>query len=210
MAMIVLILISSYIVGSISISFFAGKILRGIDIRDYGSGNLGATNVYRILGLRAAIVVVCGDILKGLVPILSVNLLYDLGFLVLSPPKLDLLKIGAGLSVIIGHLFPIFHKFKGGKGVATSTGVFLGLTPVVMMVVFIVFFIIVILTRYVSVGSIVGALLMPILMWFRGEGTFVTLFGVVVGILVIMRHIPNIKRLLKGRESRFGERVRLD
>lgn len=205
-----LVLMGSYIVGSVPTSFLAGKILKGIDIRNYGSGNVGATNVHRVLGLKAAISVVFIDVFKGALPIFILSLLHDLGHLDLSPHRLDLLKIGAGMAVVVGHLFPVFLGFKGGKGVATSSGVFIGLSPISMLIVLAIFFVIVILTRYVSVGSIVGALLLPILISLRGEGIFIVLFAGVTSALVILKHIPNIKRLLRGTEYRFGERVNLD
>jgi glycerol-3-phosphate acyltransferase PlsY len=201
----ILMIVFGYLVGAIPTGVLAGKLLRGVDIRTIGSGNVGATNVYRLLGFKAAIFVLLFDVAKGAGVVYIVNLLADYQFFPFPKEGVEFLKILAGLAAITGHTFTIFLRFKGGKGVATSAGVFIGLAPLPMMVIIPTFFLIAVLTRFVSVGSIVGAFLLPLLMCLLKQGPIVTLFGGVVAILIIIKHIPNIRRLLAGTEYSFGE-----
>lgn len=203
----ILIILFGYLVGSIPTGFLICKFVRGIDIRTVGSGNVGATNVYRLLGLKYAIIVLLLDLAKGAGVVYLVNCLAGYRFFPFSMEGVEFLKVLTGFAAIAGHSFPIFLRFKGGKGVATATGVFIGLSPAPMMVIIPVFFLIVILTRFVSVGSIVAAFLLPVLMCLLRQGPIITLFGGIVAILIIIRHIPNIRRLLSGREYRFGEKT---
>lgn len=206
---VILVILFGYLVGSIPTGFLVGKFTRKVDIRRLGSGNVGVTNVYRLLGSKAAIFVLLFDVGKGAGVIYLVNLLANHQFFSLSKEGIELLKVLVGLAVISGHVFTIFLRFKGGKGVAASTGVLIGLAPVPMMVIIPVFFVILILTHYVSVGSIVGAMLLPVLMCIVEQGPIITLFGGIVGILIILKHIPNIRRLLNGTEYKFGERIKI-
>lgn len=203
----ILVILFSYLVGSIPTGFLAGKFFRGVDIRTIGSGNVGATNVYRLLGIKWAVFVLLLDAAKGAGVVYLVNLLADYQLFSFSREGIELLKVFAGLAAIAGHTFTVFLRFKGGKGVATAAGVFIGLAPAPMMVSILVFFVVVVLTRFVSVGSIVGAMLLPILMCLLKQGSIITLFGGVIAILIIIKHIPNIRRLLSGTEYKFGERI---
>lgn len=201
-----LLILFSYLVGSIPTGYLVGR-LKGVDLRMLGSGNVGATNVARILGIRAAIFILFFDMAKGAMVIYLVSLLANWQFFSFSPERIEFLRVSVGLAAICGHIFTPFLEFRGGKGVATLTGVLIGLAPMPMIIILPVFLTIVILTRFVSVGSIVGALLLPILMCILKQGPIITLFGGIAGILIIIRHIPNIRRLLSNTEYRFGERI---
>jgi glycerol-3-phosphate acyltransferase PlsY len=195
----VLLLVFSYLLGSISFSYFISKGVKGVDIRKVGSGNAGATNISRILGLKFALLVLILDALKGLVVVLLASYLTTEIWLIL-------LCSGA---VIVGHNWPVYFGFKGGRGVATTFGVFLGIAPVPTLAVFLLFIIIVLMTRYVSFGSIIGAISIPFVMliWQYPRPYFI--FGLAVCLLLLWRHAPNIKRLLQGKESKLGEKVKV-
>ena len=191
----------AFFLGAIPFGLVAGK-LRGVDLRKEGSGNIGATNALRLLGIPMGIAVLILDTLKGLLPVLAAR------WFGLSSGWV----VAAGLCAALGHIFSPFIGFKGGKGVATSLGVLLGLSPLVAGIAAAAFFVTVFLTRYVSLGSIIGAATQAGLFLFlpaaqlQGDPLPYRLFGVIVGILVIVRHQANIKRLLNGTENRFGEK----
>lgn len=191
----------SYLLGSIPTGYLAGKILKGIDIRDHGSKNMGATNVFRVLGKAPGIIVLVLDVLKGALAVAVVPRVFGL--------QDNLSYIFCGLIAVCGHNWTVFLKFKGGKGVATSLGVFIGLTiqiaslrlAVALCVltwlgVFVVF-------GYVSLASLVAAAVLPLLMVLFYQPIELVMLGVVFCGLVVLRHRPNIQRLLQGRESRF-------
>ena len=198
--MTVFLLIFSYLIGSISFSYFISKGIKGVDIRKVGSGNAGATNTARVLGLKYALLVLALDALKGLVVILLASFLTADTWLVLL----------SGGAVIIGHNWPVFFGFKGGRGVATTFGVFLGIVPVPALIVFLLFIIIIIFTRYVSLASIFGALSIPVVMLLLRLPRDYFIFALAVCLLLLWRHAPNIKRLLQGKESRLGEKVNIN
>jgi len=194
---ILLILIISYLIGSIPTAYIVGRICAKVDIRTVGSCNVGASNVYRVVGKSAGIGVLIVDILKGLLPVYVVTLL-EFG---------TIHKILAGVGAISGHTWPIFLKFKGGKGVATSLGVFLGLTPIPVLTAVIVFILVVAISRYISLGSIIAAFWLSLLLLFSEKENLIKIFGMAVCLLVVIKHIPNIKRLITGQEHKFGTKI---
>jgi glycerol-3-phosphate acyltransferase PlsY len=193
-------LIASYLVGAVPTSYLAGRVFRGIDLREHGSRNLGATNLYRVLGWRFAIPVGLFDVAKGLVPVL------------LFAPRVSssqLFALVCGLTAVLGHVFSIFVGFKGGKGVATAAGVMLGLFPVSLGVAVLVWITLVYLTGYVSVGSILGAAVLPLAVHLLEPPDQPVVLWLVVGAAgaIVWFHRGNIQRLLRGTENRFGRRA---
>jgi glycerol-3-phosphate acyltransferase PlsY len=197
---VAILLAASYLLGAIPTSYLAGKWFRGIDLREHGSRNLGATNLYRLLGWKFAIPVGLFDVAKGAVPVL-----------VFGPraPELPYFPIWCGLAAVLGHVFSVFVRFRGGKGVATAAGMVIALAPLAFLVVLVAWVLVVRLTGYVSLGSILAAALFPIadyvLQPARRSG--VTLgFDLALAALIIWKHRANIQRLLAGTEGRFGRR----
>ncbi|WP_339011912.1 glycerol-3-phosphate 1-O-acyltransferase PlsY [Fusobacterium animalis] len=186
-------IILSYFFGAIPSGVWIGKIFKNIDVRDYGSKNSGATNSYRVLGAKLGIAVLIIDVLKGFIPLYiasKFNLAYN-----------DLVILG--LVAILAHTFSCFISFKGGKGVATSLGVFLFLAPVITLILLIIFILVVYFTKYISLGSITAAFLLPIFTFFTHRDTYLFTLSVVIAIFVIYRHKTNISRLLSGTENKF-------
>ncbi len=183
---------ASYLIGSIPTGLLLGKAY-GIDVRNEGSGNIGATNLYRTVGRKVGIITLIGDCLKGLLPVLLVK------FSALPPE----FAAWVGLAAFCGHVFSLFLKFKGGKGVATALGVFLALSPQAVAVAIGLFAVVMFLWRYVSLGSICAAAAMPPAVFFLGGNNNVTAVTVAIAVIVIIRHRENIKRLLSGTENKF-------
>ena len=186
-------IILSYFFGAIPSGVWIGKIFKNIDVRDYGSKNSGATNSYRVLGAKLGIAVLIIDVLKGFIPLYiasKFNLEYN-----------DLVVLG--LVAILAHTFSCFISFKGGKGVATSLGVFLFLAPVITLILLVIFILVVYFTKYISLGSITAAFLLPIFTFFTHRDTYLFTLSVVIAIFVIYRHKTNISRLLSGTENKF-------
>ena len=186
-------IILSYFFGAIPSGVWIGKIFKNIDVRDYGSKNSGATNSYRVLGAKLGIAVLIIDVLKGFIPLYiasKFNLAYN-----------DLVILG--LVAILAHTFSCFISFKGGKGVATSLGVFLFLIPVITLILLVIFILVVYFTKYISLGSITAAFLLPIFTFFTHRDTYLFTLSVVIAIFVIYRHKTNISRLLSGTENKF-------
>ncbi len=195
----------SYLLGSIPAGYLAGRVA-GIDIRHAGSGNIGATNVMRILGKRYGYPVFIVDFLKGLIAV-SLSILIEKRAQPLSVPT-ELIGIIAAISCVIGHSFPVWLSFKGGKGVATSMGALFGLMPFVALIGVAVWVITFEMTRYVSVASMIAVLTVPIsiliLMPLKQTGGAVLLyFSICLAALVIFRHRSNLSRLVRGTEPRF-------
>ncbi|BBB92980.1 MAG TPA: glycerol-3-phosphate 1-O-acyltransferase PlsY [Methylomusa anaerophila] len=188
-----LIIIASYLVGSIPNGLIVGKLMRGVDLRQFGSKNIGATNAYRVLGPWPAFWVFLTDALKGIVGVLLGQLLSGTA----------LAQLAGGMAAIAGHNWSIYLKFKGGRGVATSLGVIAVITPQATLIVFIVWMLIVYFTRYVSLASIVAAALAPVCIWLLGGQQEFFYFAVVAALFVIIRHRPNVERLLKGEEPKI-------
>jgi len=183
----------SYLIGSIPNGLIVGKLAKGVDIRRFGSKNIGATNVYRVLGPWPALWVLLTDIAKGMAGVY-------LGLTLIGAPAGAL---AGGIAAIAGHNWSLFLGFKGGRGVATALGVIIVIKPKVTAIVFFVWAVIVYFTRYVSLGSIVAAFVAPPLIWLLGERTEYLYFGVVAALFVIVRHRPNIERLLRGEELKI-------
>lgn len=180
-------------IGSIPNGLIVGKMLGDVDLRQFGSKNIGATNAFRVLGPWPALLVFLTDAAKGVAGVY-------LGQILAGTP---LALLAGGIAAIAGHNWSVFLGFKGGRGVATGLGVVAVLSPKVTLIVFLVWALIVYFTRYVSLGSIVAAALVPILMWFLGEQYEFLIFGVIAALFVIVRHKPNIQRLLKGEELKI-------
>ncbi len=194
--------IISYFIGSIPFGFLITKIVKGVDIRQIGSGNPGATNVSRVLGKPYGILVFFLDMLKGFLPIFTFDLLFGSHD---HSPSLIL----CGIGVICGHTFPIFLGFKGGKAAATGCGVFLWLAPIPLLVSVAIWLITISISRYISLGSIISSIILVTSLILLGKdpfgrGLYVTLFSVFMAILIIIRHKSNIKRLLNGTENKIG------
>lgn len=193
-------LLASYFVGAIPTSYLAGRIFRGIDLREHGSRNLGATNVYRTLGPRYAIPVGLVDIAKGAVPVL-----------VFGPRVSDseLFALACGIAAILGHVFSVFVRFRGGKGVATAAGVMLGLAPLALGVAALTWLAVLKLTGYVSLASVGAAALFPLAVYLleRPDRPEILWLDALVAAAIIWLHRANIRRLLNGTESRFGRRA---
>jgi len=188
---------AAYLMGSIPTGYLIVKWLKGLDIRSVGSGNIGATNVKRVLGLKWFFGVLFLDALKGFLPVLAVKLLF---------PQYQFLPVIAALCAVLGHTFTIFLNFKGGKGVATGLGVFLALAPLSVICSLASFVIILFMFKYISLGSIVAAVLLPAFVFIFGENGFlnlVLLFAVFTAVFVVYKHKENINRLREGTESKF-------
>ncbi len=190
---IILACILSYLVGSIPTGLVLGKLIWHVDLREYGSHNIGATNAWRTLGKGPGVTICVLDLLKG-----ALGVWFGLHFSG-APAALVL----GGIFAIVGHSWSLFLGFKGGKGVATGLGVILMLMPKATLFVFLVWLLLVLLTRYVSLGSIVAAALVPVFAWFFNEPAEYILFGLAAAIFVIYRHKSNIGRLLNGTESKI-------
>lgn len=193
--------ILAYLLGSIPSAVWISRKYYGIDIREYGSKNAGATNMLRVLGKRAALPVFVIDMAKGFV---AVQLAHFSGYMQGSEAMFTMKIVLVGAAVL-GHIFPIFAKFKGGKGVATLAGAVLGVYPPAVLLCLATFFIILLVTHYVSVSSMTAGIMFPIYTYFVfGEHSRVLLwFGIAVALLLIFTHRKNIKRLFKGTESKI-------
>jgi len=198
-----LLIILAYLIGSIPSALLISRKFFGIDIRDYGSGNMGATNTFRVLGSRYGTIVMIMDILKGASAVALYNFLpyYYSGDAELQRTNF---MIGLGLAAVVGHIFPIFANFKGGKGVATLFGMLLAIQPFVAVSCVGVFLLVLYLTRYVSLSSILASLFLPIsVLWIWNEHEVLyRIFALLVAALVILTHQKNIGRILRGVESR--------
>jgi acyl phosphate:glycerol-3-phosphate acyltransferase len=189
-------LLLAYLMGSIPTSYAVGRLARGIDLREHGSGNLGATNTFRVLGWRAAAPVMVVDITKGWVP----TALFPLW----DGAAGGYWALAYGGAAIVGHLFSVFVGFKGGKGVATSAGVFLALAPWAVLIGFVLWGVTVVLTRMVSLGSLLAALTLPVAVFVTNEPRPIFWASIALSLLVIYAHRENIRRLAKGTEKRLG------
>ena len=198
---IILLMIVAYVLGSIPNALWIGKVFRGIDIREYGSRNTGSTNAARILGPRLGLLTLVLDVSKGSLPLLLA--LFFEKKISDSGADLNMVLIMIGICSIIGHSFSVFLKFKGGKAVATTVGVFIVLVPKAILIAAVIFFTIFIIFRYVSLSSILAAVTLPIAIFLVEEKISYTIFGILIAVLIIIKHRSNIKRLLNGTESKF-------
>jgi glycerol-3-phosphate acyltransferase PlsY len=197
---LVLAVLASYLLGAIPTSFLAGKFFRGIDLRQHGSGNLGATNLYRTLGARYAVPVGLLDMAKGAVPVMLVAPLAS---------GSRYFAILCGIIAVAGHVFSVFVRFRGGKGVATASGVMLGLTPWAVLVSLAVWLVVVRASGYVSLGSMAGAIVLPVAAWLLHPlQRDIIWIQILVALAIIWLHRANIRRLLAGTENRVGRRAK--
>lgn len=214
MESLLIVFILCYLIGSIPSSLWMGKIFYKIDIRNYGSGNAGATNTFRILGWKAGTIVLLFDFGKGL---LCTAVISQLAYSIGSGPisfhpnwEIDsMLVILSGMAAVIGHMFPVYAKFSGGKGAATACGMLYGIEPVSISITLAIFIIVMITTRYVSLGSIAGAVVYPVsqlvMRYWLGwdiDGSII-IFSSAIALGIIIKHKGNIERLFKGTENRI-------
>lgn len=228
MLTLIVILTLSYLIGSIPTSIIAGKLLKGIDIRDFGSGNAGGTNAFRVLGWKTGLTVTILDIVKGAIAAISVVVFFEAHPLGPMPDINPIaLRLIAGLSAVFGHVFTVFAGFKGGKGVSTAAGMMFAIAPVTTLIVLGIFLLVIFVSRYVSVASMLAAIAFPLIIAARrylfdlGEGLdyyikmfntrvfihdsldyHLLIFGFVVALAIVYTHRANIKRLLAGNENR--------
>ena len=199
MLKIIIYLLLAYLCGAIPFGYIIAKVFKHVNIRTIGSGNPGATNVYRTISKPLGVLTLVLDLLKGFIPVY---------FTMLLNPDSVWLIIAVAFVTIIGHVFTVFLNFKGGKGVATGCGVFLALNPLAILICFLVFVLFLVLFRYVSFASIMAAATLPISLYFLNSMAEIVIFASIISILVIVRHISNIKRLLNGTENKiYGTKV---
>jgi glycerol-3-phosphate acyltransferase PlsY len=215
MFLLATIIILSYLVGSIPTSIIVSKISKGIDIRNYGSGNAGGTNVMRVLGWKHGLFVIILDVMKGVLAVIVIARLHSGSIPFENATPFDdftLIQIIAGISAVIGHIWTVFAGFKGGKGIATALGMLLMIVTVDMLVAIGVFLIVVTVSRYVSLASIIGAIAVPLTLIVRenifhvdipGYSTLLP-FIILLTLLVIFTHRKNVVRLINGSESKVS------
>lgn len=193
-----------YLAGSIPTAYIAGRLVKGVDIRTVGSGNVGASNAMRLMGKGWGISILLFDAVKGLVPLLLI-----LHYFFAANPVRERYAMGGALACIVGHVFPVWLKFKGGKGVATGMGVMVAIVPLAVAAVLPVFIVVVAISKYISLGSILAAALLPAAFFIDHDfmshrELFVFVF--VACVFVIYKHKTNIRRILAGTENRLGEK----
>ncbi|HEX9917172.1 MAG TPA: glycerol-3-phosphate 1-O-acyltransferase PlsY [candidate division Zixibacteria bacterium] len=202
------VIIFRYFLGSIPFGVIISRLFKGIDVREYGSKNIGFTNVFRVVGILPAVIVLILDMGKGVLSILLVSQIVSSQV----PLSLTLVKIGAGIFVILGHIFPIFANFRGGKGVATAAGVLLALVPSEFILILVIFILIVSFTRYISLGSLISSLFLPLILTFekcylkKAIPIELIIISLILCFLIFYTHRQNIKRLLRGTENKFGKK----
>lgn len=206
MAAYIIVGLVAYLIGSISFSVIISKKMAGFDVREKGSGNAGATNMLRSVGKKAAILTLLGDALKGVVAILFAIIV---GLIAKNSDKSLLVQI-AGILVVVGHTFPIFFGFKGGKGVATSLGVVLMTNWKIGLICLVFALVLMALTRMVSMGSVGAAILFPVLVLFIhtnftvSEGSSYLVYSIILAVIVVFNHRSNIQRILSGTENKIS------
>ena len=199
-AVYVLVALVAYLIGSINFAIIFSKKFAGFDVREKGSKNAGTTNVLRTVGKKAAVLTLICDLLKGVVSVL----LAMLAAYIWKETDAEVLKYLAGLFAIIGHTWPVYYGFKGGKGVATSLGVLLMVNAQIGVICLVFALIIMIATRWVSLGSILAAILFPILTVFMTDNFWAKVISILIGLLVVFNHRSNIKRLKQGTENKLS------
>lgn len=196
--LLILIPLLGYLIGSIPFGSIIGRIAADTDITKRGSGNIGATNVARELGIQWGLITLFLDLIKGFLPVFFVISFYNPpgGFLLITVP----------VSLLLGHRFSPFLKFRGGKGVATALGIFLALSPLIVLVLFAVFILIVYLTDYVSLGSIIASCMMPLILFLTGKSPDLIITASCLAVIICFTHKDNIVRLIRGSERRWKNR----
>ena len=195
-AVFIPLLILIYLVAAIPTGVVLPRLMGLDDVRDKGSGNIGATNVYRVAGKLPGLLTLAGDILKGFLPLLATRLWLDP-----TPLQLGL----AGVVAIVAHCYPVYLRFRGGKGVATGLGIFLVIDPLAVLGGGVVFLLAVAITRYISLGSVLAAMTIPLLTMLTGRPLALVLCTCAIGAMVVWRHRDNLQRLMAGTENRFGK-----
>lgn len=215
MYLLLTIVLLSYLIGSIPTSIIVGKLVKGIDIRNFGSGNAGGTNVYRVLGWKYGILVILLDALKGALAVILVARLHygSMPFENATPfDDFTLVQIIAGVAAVIGHIWTIFAGFRGGKGIATALGMLITIITVDMLLAIVVFLLVVSISKYISLGSIIAAISVPLIMIIRenifhvdipGYGILLP-FCIGIALLIIYTHRKNLDRIFKGNENRVS------
>ncbi|MFP3861028.1 MAG: glycerol-3-phosphate 1-O-acyltransferase PlsY [Bacteroidales bacterium] len=194
-------IILAYLLGSIPTSVWIGKYFHNIDIREYGSGNAGATNTFRVLGTKAGIIVFVIDLLKGFI---AVNLIHLNTAFPGDSELFTTVQVGYGIAAILGHIFPVYAEFKGGKGVATLFGAILGISFYPTLIMAGIFFLTLFLTRYVSLSSLLAGISFPILIItvYNASALSLIIFSILIAVLIILTHQKNIERLINNEESK--------
>jgi len=202
---IISLVVIAYLVGSIPTAVWVGKAFYGIDIREHGSGNAGATNTIRVLGYKAGIPVMVVDVFKGWV---AVQIAVWLPFPDIPVESMTYVMVGCAVAAVLGHIFPFYAGYRGGKGVGTLAGVGLALYPVALLIVLAIFIVTLILTRYVSLSSILGAISFPFVVYFIVDERNLALLGLAlfVAIFIPLTHRKNIDRLIHRKEKKFDFR----
>ncbi len=200
--------IIAYLLGSIPTAVWIGKAWNGIDVREHGSKNAGATNTFRVLGKKPGITVLFIDIIKGFLAVSMPIFFLMSGYFSsnsITKDEIIYFQIIASFSAVLGHVFPVFASFKGGKGVATSLGVIIGIHPPAALLCLLLFLIIFVAFHYVSLGAICSSIAFPLTLFyvFEVKNSWLIIFSVILGILVILSHRKNIGRLIKGEESKM-------
>jgi len=205
---IILFVLLAYLTGAFPSAVWVGKTFYNIDVREYGSGNAGATNTFRVLGKGAGIPVLIMDIFKGW---LSVSYIHFLTTIPQSDEVAFEIQLAFGIAAVIGHLFPVYTGFRGGKGIATMLGLLIGLQPLVALFSFVVFVVVFLISRYVSLGSVIASFSFPIfvILILGSTNDPLNLFAIFVPILSLITHQKNIERLVRGEETKikFGKKL---
>ena len=205
---IILFILLAYLTGAFPSAVWVGKTFYNTDVREYGSGNAGATNTFRVLGKGAGIPVFLMDVLKGWLSVSYVNFISNAD--ILSPELFFENQLTFGIAAVIGHLFPIYTGFRGGKGIATMFGLLIGLQPLAAVFSFVVFVVVFMISKYVSLGSIIASLFFPIfvILVLGSINPSLNLFAIFVPILSLITHQKNIERLVRGEETKikFGKK----
>ncbi|MDQ4106257.1 MAG: glycerol-3-phosphate 1-O-acyltransferase PlsY [Actinomycetota bacterium] len=191
----VLLILTGYALGSIPTGLLVG-LLAGVDVRKVGSGNIGTANVLRGVGKWAAVATMVGDMLKGVIPVVLAKSLVDNAWVVAA----------VALAAVVGHCWPVFLRFKGGKGVATGSGTAIGLAPVAGLALFAFWWLVVLVSRYTSLGAIAVMIVSPFVFWLTGQPLPYVLYTIVGGALVLWRHRENARALMRGTERKVGQR----
>ena len=203
--LIALFLLAAYLIGAIPTAVWVGKTFYGVDVREHGSGNAGATNTFRVLGKKPGSFVMAVDIFKGWAATSLAHFLVMAG--AIEPDKLVLFKIIMGVLAVVGHIFPVYVGFKGGKGVATLMGMVLAIHLEAALICLAIFILVLLISRYVSLGSMIAAIAFPLLLLlprFHPDEPLLIVFGFLLSLMVVLTHKKNIGRLLQGQESKVN------
>ncbi|TVR43248.1 MAG: glycerol-3-phosphate 1-O-acyltransferase [Bacteroidia bacterium] len=200
----IMLVILAYLLGSLPTAVWIGKWFRGLDVREHGSGNAGATNAMRVLGTKIAIIVLVIDAMKGIAAVSLASVLPDESFKTVE--WFIIFQMFLGAMAIVGHVFPVFAGFKGGKGIATLVGITFILFPEAFLICLAIFLLLFLTTRYVSLGSLSAAIALPVIVIWVKDVTILpkVIFAIAIAIFVPITHINNIRRLMKGAENRIS------